>query len=96
MGRDKDFNDIFLIEKEINQKPCFEIRVLVSDIEHVKEKLSSLNAVSNTFRFSSTANPKKSKRVNMSHISTRLATNKGGFEVIALSSLAKFWESHDL
>lgn len=45
MGRDKDLNDIFIIEKTIYEKPCFEVRAFINDIEQIKEKLSSLNAV---------------------------------------------------
>lgn len=45
MGRDKDLKDISLIEKTIGENPCFEVRAFVSDIEKVKEKLSSLHAI---------------------------------------------------
>ena len=45
MGRAKDLNDICLVEEIIAEKPCFEVRAIVNDIEQVKEKLSSLSAV---------------------------------------------------
>lgn len=45
LGRDKDLNDIFTIEKTINEKSCFEVRAFINDIEQIKERLSSLNAV---------------------------------------------------
>lgn len=45
MGRDKDLNDIFIIEKTISERSCFEVRAFISDVDQIKEKLSHYHAV---------------------------------------------------
>lgn len=45
MGREKDLKDIILIENALNEKPIFEVRALINDLDQVKKKLISLNAI---------------------------------------------------
>lgn len=45
MGRNKDLNDIFVIENLLKEKPSFEVRAFIGDIEQVKKKLSNLQAL---------------------------------------------------
>lgn len=44
MGREKDLRDIRLIEKTVNEKPCFEVRAFIQAIEQATSVLLALNA----------------------------------------------------